>query len=88
MKILSFSVVLSIVAISADHCKKVNYDWNDYYSHEHINDFIDSLDCAKKWVNTISIGKTYEGRDMRVIEINRAGPNAPIAWIEAGIHAR
>ena len=25
---------------------------------------------------------------MRVIEINRAGPNAPIAWIEAGIHAR
>ena len=35
------------------------------------------------------LGKhTYEGRDMRVIEINKAGPNAPIAWIEAGIHAR
>ena len=88
MKFLSFYVVLFIVATSADHCKKSNYDWNDYYSHECINDFIDSQDCAKKWVKTISIGKTYEGRDMRVIEINKAGPNAPIAWIEAGIHAR
>ena len=88
MNILSFSVVLSIVATSADNCKKVNYDWNDYYSYERINDFIDSLDCAKKWVNTISIGKTYEGRDMRVIEIKKARPDAPIAWIEAGIHAR
>ena len=88
MKFLSFYVVLFNVSISADHCERANYDWNDYYSHERINDFTDGLDCAKRWVKTISIGKTYEGRDMRVIEIDRAGPNAPIAWIEAGIHAR
>ena len=25
---------------------------------------------------------------MKVIEINKAGPGKPIAWIEAGIHAR
>ena len=25
---------------------------------------------------------------MRVIEITKAGPGKPIAWIEAGIHAR
>ena len=25
---------------------------------------------------------------MRVIKIEKAGPGAPIAWIEAGIHAR
>ena len=34
------------------------------------------------------IGSTHEGRDMRVIQITKAGPSAPIAWIEAGIHAR
>ena len=33
-------------------------------------------------------GETYEGREMRVIEITKAGPGKPIAWIEAGIHAR
>ena len=25
---------------------------------------------------------------MKVIEITKAGPGKPIAWIEAGIHAR
>ena len=69
--------------------KSSSYDWNNYYSHRHINDFIDELAYANPlWVKTKSIGKTYEGRDMKVIEISHAGPEAPIAWIEAGIHAR
>ena len=33
-------------------------------------------------------GQSHEGRDMKVIEITKAGPGKPIAWIEAGIHAR
>ena len=66
------------------------YDWEDYYGHDDINDFIDGLASGSNsdWVKTVSIGKSYEGRDMRVIEITKAGPGAPIAWIEAGIHAR
>ena len=36
----------------------------------------------------MSIGKSHEGRDMRVIQIAKAGPGAPNVWIEAGIHAR
>ena len=39
-------------------------------------------------MNTVSIGKSHEGRDMRVIQIAKAGPGAPNVWIEAGIHAR
>merc|ERR1711963_1647 len=65
------------------------YDWKDYHSHADINNFIDDLAASNAgWVSTQSIGKTYEGRDMRVIKIEKAGPGAPIAWIEAGIHAR
>ena len=65
------------------------YDWNDYYSHNDINDFIDGLAASNAgYVSTTSIGKTVEGRDMRVVKIEKAGPGAPIAWIEAGIHAR
>jgi len=64
------------------------YDWKNYYSHESINDFIDGLGANANWAKTVSIGKSVEGRDMRVIEITKAGPGAPTAWIEAGIHAR
>jgi len=69
--------------------RKSGYDWEDYYGHDAINTFIDGLGAANSdWVNTISIGSTHEGRDMRVIQITKAGPSAPTAWIEAGIHAR
>jgi len=69
--------------------RRSGYDWSNYYGHDDINDFIDGLGSANSdWVATKSIGKTFEGRDMRVIEITKAGPGKPIAWIEAGIHAR
>mgnify|MGYP001157519081 FL=1 len=65
------------------------FDWKDYHSHDAINSFIDGLEGANAgWVSTQSIGQSYEGRDMRVIKIEKAGLKAPIAWIEAGIHAR
>ena len=60
-------------------------DWDDYYSHEVINEFIDELADSYPDVTTVSIGQTFEGRDMRVIQVNRAGPDAPNIWIEAGI---
>ena len=39
-------------------------------------------------MSTVSIGKSHEGRDMRVLQITKAGPGKPNVWIEAGIHAR
>ena len=64
---------------------RYNLDWDDYYSHDDINAFIDELaDTYSGFVSTRSIGSSFEGRDMRVIEITRAGPGAPNIWIEAG----
>ena len=94
MKILLICVILFVAATSVVNSKgKVKYDQNNYHSHKNINGFIDSLATNKKinpqkWIKTRSIGKTFERRDMRVIEIKKAGRNAPIAWIDAGIHAR
>jgi len=69
--------------------RRSGFDWDNYHTHSDINDFIDGLGASNSdWVATKSIGQTYEGRDMRVIEITKAGPGKPIAWIEAGIHAR
>lgn len=65
------------------------YCWSKYYGHPAINAFIDSLaNLNPYWVKTVSIGKSLEGRDMRVLVIDKAGPRAPIVWIDAGIHAR
>jgi len=69
--------------------RRSGFDWEDYQSHDAMNAFIDGLASSNSdWITTKSIGKTHEGRDMRVIEITKAGPGKPIAWIEAGIHAR
>merc|ERR1712226_232201 len=65
------------------------FDWEDYQSHDDINSFIEGLAASNsEWISIKSIGQSHEGRDMKVIEITKAGPGKPIAWIEAGIHAR
>merc|ERR1719285_1550252 len=53
-----------------------------------INAFIEALAAEHEWANVISIGKSYEGRDMKVLAITKAGPGKPNMWLEAGIHAR
>ena len=63
-------------------------DWDSYHGHDDLNEFIDELAATYSWVETVSIGQSYEGRDMRVIQINKAGPGAPTVWVESGIHAR
>merc|ERR1712227_47532 len=64
-------------------------DWDDYYPHEDLVAFIQGLaDTNADWARIINIGQTYEGRDMNVLAIEKAGPGAPNVWLEAGIHAR
>ena len=53
-----------------------------------MNEYIDNLATQFSYVNTVSIGQSYENRDMRVIQISKAGSGAPHVFIEAGIHAR
>jgi murein tripeptide amidase MpaA len=62
--------------------------WDDYYSHETINEFIDELAATHDFVETVSIGTTVEGRDLRVVQIKKAGAGKPNVFIDAGIHAR
>merc|ERR1712012_348705 len=63
-------------------------DWNDYYPHEDLNAFIQGLADANDFASIINIGQSYEGRDMNVLAITKAGPGKPNVFIEAGIHAR
>merc|ERR1712233_70797 len=52
-------------------------DWEDYHDHTTLNEFIAALADANDWANVINIGQSYEGRDMNVLAITKAGPGAP-----------
>jgi hypothetical protein len=67
---------------------KYAMDWDDYHDHDTLNEFIAALASSNSWANIINIGQSYEGRDMDVLAITKAGPGAPNIWLEAGIHAR
>ena len=64
------------------------FDWTDYYPHADLNTFIQGMADANDWASIIDIGQSYEGRDMKVLAITKAGAGAPNIWLEAGIHAR
>merc|ERR1712002_649066 len=77
----------SIKSIKTDG-KRYAMDWNDYHDHNTLNEFIAALADANDFARIINIGQSYEGRDMNVLAIEKAGPGAPSVWLEAGIHAR
>ena len=50
-----------------------------------INEFlVDTAAANSDFIKTVSIGKSHEGRDMRVIQIMKAGQGKPNVWIEGG----
>merc|ERR1712021_264356 len=63
-------------------------NWDDYYDHEYLNEFIESLAADNEFASIIDIGQSYEGRDMKVLAIEKAPAGSPSVFLEAGIHAR
>jgi len=68
--------------------KGYDMDWHDYHDHDTFNQFLDALAASNEFAEVINIGQSYEGRDMNVLAVTKAGPGAPNVWLEAGIHAR
>jgi len=71
--------------VSADH----DMTWTDYHSLEDMYSFLDYLEATYDFVTTQSVGKSYEGRDMRLAKICKGECGSkPAVWIDGGIHAR
>ena len=49
-----------------------------------INEYVDQLAVQHEFVETVSMGKTYENRDMRVLQILKAGEGKANVFFEAG----
>merc|ERR1712142_1197141 len=51
--------------------KRYAMNWDDYQRHDVLNEFIESLADANDFASIIDIGKSYEGRDMKVLAITK-----------------
>ena len=47
------------------------FDWNDYYPHDDLNTLIQGWADANDFARIINIGKSFEGRDMNVLAIEK-----------------
>jgi len=63
-------------------------DWENYQDLDTLNQFIQDIADANEWASIINIGQSYEGRDMKVLAITKAGPGAPNIFMDSGLHAR
>ena len=63
-----------------------------YYQHQEINKYLDEIEKiyqSKPLVNVKTVGKSFEGRDIKTITItNGDGKKKNSVFIDAGIHAR
>ncbi len=69
-----------------------DFTFDAYHDTETMYDYFEYLDRTVSWVNLVSIGESYEGRDMRVLRVCKGG-NGECGkrygmWIDGGIHAR
>ena len=64
--------------------------WDAYHPNEDINSYLEFLAVNQSSIVTLeSIGKSYEGRDMKVLKICKdTCGHKPAIWIDGGIHAR
>lgn len=49
-------------------------DWDDYHPHEVLNEFIEALADANDFGRIINIGQSYEGREMKVLALEKVRP--------------
>lgn len=67
--------------------KAEGFEWTEYHDLDVVYAWLDELAQTYDNVKVVVGGQTYEGREIRGIEINN-GDNLPGVVIESGIHAR
>uniref|UniRef100_A0A0K2U9N3 Carboxypeptidase A2 (Pancreatic) [Rattus norvegicus] n=1 Tax=Lepeophtheirus salmonis TaxID=72036 RepID=A0A0K2U9N3_LEPSM len=67
-----------------------SFNFERYHSWKEINDFLDDFLIETPSSEEIIIGKTVEGRPLRVIKLSnkREVKERKIVWVDCGIHAR
>ncbi|XP_058835968.1 carboxypeptidase B-like [Topomyia yanbarensis] len=63
--------------------------WTAYHRLEDIHEWMEYLGKTyPDLCSTNSIGKSFQGRDMKVLRISNGNPSNAAVWMDGGIHAR
>jgi len=63
--------------------------FEEYHSTEEIQGYMQYLENNYNYTSIKSIGKSYQQRDMQVLQVCKGGcGNKPALWIDGGMHAR
>ncbi|OXU22503.1 hypothetical protein TSAR_005494 [Trichomalopsis sarcophagae] len=64
-------------------------EWTSYHRLEDIHGYLDYLaNTYPQLCSVMTIGRSVEGRELKVLRISKGTANAPALWIDGGIHAR
>ena len=63
---------------------RYKFNWEDYHGYELFKEFMDAEAELQNYIQTYSIGNTFENRETRVIAFTKAGKGQPNIWVEAG----
>jgi len=66
-------------------CRTTGMSWSKYHGYDTISKFIDCLGESYNDIKIHRIGKSTEGRDIKVVEVGKGHRRI---WIDGGIHAR
>ena len=71
-------------------CLDGKLDFNDYFGYQNHMDYLECLEVTyPDHAKVFSIGKTFEGRELKVVKIGLESKKPkPSVWIDGGIHAR
>lgn len=63
--------------------------WHAYHKFEDISGYLDYLaETYPQLCSVYTIGKSNQGRDLKVLKISNGKPGNKAIWIDGGIHAR
>ncbi|VVC93995.1 carboxypeptidase B-like isoform X2 [Leptidea sinapis] len=69
--------------------EKGSFNWDDFYPLHMVYSFMDNLEAHFPSICTVSsIGRSVEGRDIKMLKISNSDASNTGVWIDATIHAR
>jgi hypothetical protein len=75
-----------VKSVLQKHSKSLTFEF--HLLSIQLNAYVDQLANEYPFVQSVSIGKSYQNRDMRIAQITKAGPGKQNVWIEAGLTKR
>ena len=80
---------LNFISSGTSPCAPTNMNWLSYQNFATINSWLDCLAVSFPHKTEVrEIGRSFEGRPLKVVRIGDGDTSKPAVFIDGGIHAR